>query len=905
MYRGSAGHSQQRGSAGNSQMPAQHRGAPRRGFTWGLYWDEAADAAFAAEEIAAAQSEDALVPTPGNSMEPTTRRATLRAVDRFLSVTNLVRDLVHDPADVLAGSHVLHIPFASLSSCPLHLEARMKQGDFQMPLHSDMSNRRPELILDCLAHLAHEELLLLCPPAPRDPTHTAARLAKRRLRVRLVDRDSKPYFFTPLGDLKADKIGRMVVVKGAVIRASSLRPYVEAMPFECPRCKEASKVMVPLADGRYKPPTECPARGCRVKALMPVRSEAITRDFQKIRLQETPEDSLEELYGRVPRTVEVELLDDLVDSCVPGDHVKVVGMVKSVEVQTDGGGFGKGGSSKPKCTYLLFIEALSVNNAKAAAGGGASGRKGGVDGAAAGGSSERENEAVADGLESLNSSMAFSVRDLQEIARLHAKWRGRMFEVLTASMCPTIFGHEVVKTGLALGLFGGSQRALAELSNASSLVGKRSDIHVLVVGDPGMGKSQMLTAASIIAPRGVYVCGNATSSSGLTVTVVRDQATGDFALEAGALVMGDQGCCCIDEFDKMSSAEHQALLEAMEQQTISVAKAGIVCSLSARTAVLAAANPVSGHYNRSRTVCENLKLPSNILSRFDLVFVLLDKPNEHMDRLLSLHVMALHAGRDGSGAKRMAEAGAAGGGAAFAGEDGYDSWRKQDGADGLAVRLRETAAKLGDHELLTPSQLRKYIAYARAHVQPALTDRARAVLEDFYLQLRAKQRGGDSVPVTARQLESLIRLAEARARMELREEVSEADAIDAIAVVRETIIYDTLADLVGGAHVAPGGQAVGVGAAPWPGPAPAKRPSHRKVAQDFMSYLDHDANRRGSAMYTFPELQEAMHASGLVNPRPTFREFIEALNIEGFLLMRGPNYLLQGTPMSQGRGTWG
>ena len=657
--------------------------------------------------------------------------------------------------------------------------------------------------------------------------------------------------------------------------------------------------MLPLVDGRYKPPSECPARGCRVKALQPVRSDAITRDFQKIRLQETPEDSLEELYGRVPRTVEVELLDDLVDTCVPGDHIKVVGMVKSVEVLADGGGFGKGGSSKPKCTYLLYIEAISITNAKAAAGGGA-GRKAG----------DNENgdagAAAAEGLESLNASVAFSVRDLQEIARLHAKWRGRMFELLTASMCPTIFGHEVVKTGLALGLFGGSQRALTDRSNA---VAKRADIHVLVVGDPGMGKSQMLTAASIIAPRGVYVCGNTTTSSGLTVTVVRDAATGDFALEAGALVMGDQGCCCIDEFDKMSGAEHQALLEAMEQQTISVAKAGIVCSLSARTAVLAAANPVSGHYNRSKTVCENLKLPSNILSRFDLVFVLLDKPNEHMDRLLSLHVMALHAGKDGSGAARMAEGGVAGDGVAFAGEDGYDAWRKQDGADGLAVRLREAAAKLGDQHLLSRSQLRKYIAYARAHVQPTLSDAARRVVEEFYLQLRAKQRGADSVPVTARQLESLIRLSEARARMDLRDEVTEADALDAVAVVRETIIYDTLADLVGGAHVAPGGQAMGAGGTSWPGPAPAKRPSHRKVAQDFMSFLDHDANRRGSALYSAHELHEAFRASGLTNPRGDFTSFVDALNLEGLLLKRsgpsGANYLVQGTPMSQGRGSWG
>lgn len=198
---------------------AARRGGPQRGCTWALYWDDATDAACASEEAAAAQNETNLF---GDAVhqhkEPTTRKAIMSAVDRFLSVTNLVREIVHDPAELLASGHVLHVPFASLTSCPEHLLARMAARDFQMPLFSDMSNCRPQLVLDCLAHLAHEELLLLCPPGARDPAHTAARLAARRLRVRLQDRDSKPYFFTPLGDLKADKIGRMIAVKGAVIR---------------------------------------------------------------------------------------------------------------------------------------------------------------------------------------------------------------------------------------------------------------------------------------------------------------------------------------------------------------------------------------------------------------------------------------------------------------------------------------------------------------------------------------------------------------------------------------------------------------------------------------------------------------------------------------------------------------
>ena len=238
--------------------------------------------------------------------------------------------------------------------------------------------------------------------------------------------------------------------------------------------------------------------------------------------------------------------------------------------------------------------------------------------------------------ERADAGLALSAADLHGIADVAAE--PNLLQLLSHSLCPPIFGHEVVKAGLILGLFGGTHRGVTDPQQA---VGSRADVHVLVVGDPGMGKSQMLTATAALAPRGVYGCGNTTSSSGLTVTVVKDAATGDFALEAGALVMGDQGCCCIDEFDKMSGGEQQALLEAMEQQSISVAKAGIVCSLSARTAVLAAANPVGGHYSNAKTTAENLKLPPNILSRFDLIFVLLDRPNVHMDELLSAHVIHL------------------------------------------------------------------------------------------------------------------------------------------------------------------------------------------------------------------------------------------------------------------------
>lgn len=518
----------------------------------------------------------------------------------------------------------------------------------------------------------------------------------------------------PLKNLKSCYWGKFVAIHGTVIRVSNVKPLVKKMAFSCNLCSQTQ--VVHLTDGKYSIPTQCSSVDCRGKSFTPERSSPMTEtiDWQTIKVQEIMDDDQRE-SGRIPRTVECELTADLVDSCVPGDMVTVTGIVKATGTEEN-----RNKSNKDKCMFLLYLHVNAVNN-----------NKGGT------GATEQTS-----GL-----AMEFSIKELYAIQEIQAQ--KNLFRLIVGSLCPSIYGHEMVKAGLVLGLFGGTQRYL----NDKNRIPVRGNPHILVVGDPGLGKSQMLQAVSNVAPRGVYVCGNATSTSGLTVTLSKEGSSGDYSLEAGALVLGDQGCCCIDEFDKMGS-QHQALLEAMEQQSISIAKAGVVCSLPARTSILAAANPVGGHYNKAKTVSENLKMGSALLSRFDLVFILLDKPDEEMDCMLSEHVMALHAGKKSAfgvvtARRRSREESSS----------DEDEMRRQWEADKpLSERL-----KIGRNEEFDaiPSQLlRKYVGYARTYVHPKLTAAAAEVLQNFYLDLRQQHHSADSTPITTRQLESLIRLTQ-------------------------------------------------------------------------------------------------------------------------------------------------
>ncbi|NXH01626.1 MCM8 helicase, partial [Loxia leucoptera] len=689
----------------------------------------------------------------------------------------------------------------------------------------------PQKILQCMGLAIHQVLT-------KDLERHAAELQVQEglplqgepvINVPLIH--ARVYNYEPLTQLKnvrANCYGKYIALRGTVVRVSSIKPLCTNLAFVCAACGDVQGV--PLPDGKYTLPTKCLVPECRGRSFTADRSSPLTTtvDWQSVKVQELMSDDQREA-GRIPRTIECELVQDLVDSCVPGDMVTVTGTVKVASTEE-----GASKNKNDKCMFLLYIEANSVSNSK--------GQK----------LKNFDDETFQ------RSFMEFSLKDLYAIQEIQAE--ENLFRLIVNSLCPAIYGHEIVKAGLALALFGGCQKFVDDKNR----IPVRGDPHVLVVGDPGLGKSQMLQAVCNIAPRGVYVCGNTSTSSGLTVTLSRDGTSGDFALEAGALVLGDQGICGIDEFDKMGN-QHQALLEAMEQQSISLAKAGIVCSLPARTSIVAAANPVGGHYNKAKTVSENLKMGSALLSRFDLVFILLDTPNEDHDHLLSEHVMAMRAGRRAACSSALVT---------------RASSQEHSVLQATSDRplLERLKISTGENFDAIPHQLlRKYVGYARQYVHPSLSPEAAQVLQEFYLELRKQNQGADSTPITTRQLESLIRLTEARSRLELREKSTKEDAEDVIEIMKYSML-GTYSDEFGKLDFERSQHGSGM--------------SNRSQAKRFVSALSSVAQRTYNNLFDLQQLRRI--ASELQLRVSDFESFIGSLNDQGYLLKKGSRvYQLQ------------
>jgi|TARA_B100000315_G_scaffold244512_1_gene269173 replicative DNA helicase Mcm len=489
-------------------------------------------------------------------------------------------------------------------------------------------------------------------------------------------------------NIRSKHIGKLIYAEGIVRQKSDVRPQVTAAKFECPVCGNIINVL--QLNGSFKEPTRC---GCGRKGKFVMLSKELV-DAQGIVLEEVPE-SLE--GGEQPKRINIFLKDDLVSPLSekktnPGSKVSIIGVIKEVPIIL------KTGSKSTR--FDIIVEANHIET-----------------------------------VEETFYEVKISEEDEQKIIELSQD--PELYSKLVNSLAPSIYGYGKVKEALLLQLVGGVRKV------RSDKVVSRGDTHILLVGDPGSGKSAMLKRISVIAPKGRYVSGRGISGAGLTAAVVKDEFLKGWSLEAGALVLASNGICCIDEMDKMISEDRAAMHEALEQQTVSISKANIQATLISRTTVLAAANPKFGRFDPFGIIAEQINMPPTLINRFDLIFPIKDLPDEARDEKMASHILKLHQDPD-----------------------------------------------FYEPEISTEF-LRKYIAYAKQKVVPTITNNALQEIKEFYLKMRTS--GSEegvikAIPISARQLEALVRLTEATARLRLSDKATENDAKRAIDLIESCLM---------------------------------------------------------------------------------------------------------------------
>ncbi|TQS39028.1 hypothetical protein Golomagni_00453 [Golovinomyces magnicellulatus] len=513
-------------------------------------------------------------------------------------------------------------------------------------------------------------------------------------------------------------VDKIIAIKGIVIRTTSIIPDMKDAFFRCQVCNHTVKVDIDR--GRIAEPTKCPRAICdSPNSMQIVHNRSEFMDKQVIKLQETPDNVP---AGQTPHSVSMCAYDELVDLCKAGDRVEITGIFKASPIRVNPR------QRTLKSIYKTYVDVLHIQKVDK--------KRMGID------ISTVEEDLFEQVNTNIEETRKVSEEEQQKIRETAT--RPDLYELLSRSLAPSIFEMDDVKKGILLQLFGGTNKSFEKGGSPKY----RGDINVLLCGDPSTSKSQLLQYVHKIAPRGVYTSGKGSSAVGLTAYVTRDPETRQLVLESGALVLSDGGVCCIDEFDKMSDSTRSVLHEVMEQQTVSIAKAGIITTLNARTSILASANPIGSKYNPNIPVPQNIDLPPTLLSRFDLIYLILDRVDETNDRRLARHLLSM-----------------------------YLDDKPQNASGGM--------------EILPVEFLTSYISYARSKCQPRITQEASEELVHAYVEMR--KLGQDiraaerRITATTRQLESMIRLAEAHAKMRLSEFVNRNDVREAVRLIKSAL----------------------------------------------------------------------------------------------------------------------
>ncbi|MFC1682457.1 minichromosome maintenance protein MCM [Nanoarchaeota archaeon] len=485
-------------------------------------------------------------------------------------------------------------------------------------------------------------------------------------------------------NIRSRHLNEMIVLEGIIRQASDVRPQVVNAKFECPSCGTVISVL--QMEKKFREPTRC---SCGRRGGFKLISKEMV-DTQRLVIEESPE-SLS--GGEQPKRINVFVKEDLVEprmeeKTTPGARVKVIGVLKEVPVPLSTGGL--------STRFELAVEANNLIP-----------------------------------LEETFEELDIGEEDEQQILELSQD--PEVFEKLAKSINPSIWGYEEIKKSLVLQLFAGVKK---EKSDGGKI---RGDMHILLIGDPGVAKSQMLLFMSEISPKGRYVVGKSASGAGLTATVVRDEFLKGWSLEAGAMVLSNKGLVCIDELEKMDPQDRSAMHEAMEQQSVTISKANVQASLRAETSVLAAANPKFGRFDPYQSIAQQIDLPPTLINRFDIIFTLRDIPNKEKDTKIAAHVLSEH-------------------------------------------------QKSGEAMTIPRELFRKYVAYAKQRIKPTLSDDAIKELQNFYVSLRNKQVSSEAalrpIPISARQLQALVRMSEASAKLRLSKTVTIEDAKIAIELMK-------------------------------------------------------------------------------------------------------------------------